>query len=256
MTAVQSRVSGLVHWARQRIVAVVIGVVVLVALVTGGVIILGGSGSSGNASPTPAPTLLTIASPTTTRPEPSTTTSTTTLPPTTTSTTTLPPTTTTTLPPVTEPPTTIAETLPQTEPIAPPPEGASEPLVQIGRIEIPKIGLDRNLFEGITLKTLDQGPGHWPGTAQPGAIGNSVIAGHRVSHNKDFRNVDDLEAGDEIILTTDAGQYVYIVNRIEIVKPDALWIIDQSTTATATLFACHPPGSTRERIVVFADLKT
>ena len=36
----------------------------------------------------------------------------------------------------------------------------------------------------------------------------------------------------------------------EIVGPDALWIIDPSDTPTATLFACHPPGSTRQRIVV------
>lgn len=44
------------------------------------------------------------------------------------------------------------------------------------------------------------------------------------------------------------------MNRIEIVNPDALWIVDPTETATATLFAFHPPGSTRQRIVVFADL--
>ena len=53
---------------------------------------------------------------------------------------------------------------------------------------------------------------------------------------------------------TDAGRFVYKVTRTEIVKPDAVWIVDQTPTATATLFACHPPGSPPERILVFADL--
>jgi len=46
---------------------------------------------------------------------------------------------------------------------------------------------------------------------------------------------------------------VYIVDRTFIVEPTDVWIIDQTTDATLTLFACHPPGSTRERIVVVAN---
>lgn len=84
----------------------------------------------------------------------------------------------------------------------------------------------------------------------PGEIGNVVVAGHRVSHAADFRHVDQLEAGDEVIFATAAGRFVYLVESIRIVGPDALWIVDQGYERTATLFACHPPGSTRERIVV------
>ena len=40
----------------------------------------------------------------------------------------------------------------------------------------------------------------------------------------------------------------------EIVAPDAMRIIDQTRAHTATLFACHPLGSTRERIVVHLAL--
>jgi sortase A len=53
----------------------------------------------------------------------------------------------------------------------------------------------------------------------------------------------------------DGTQHVYIVNRIEVVEPDAMWIVEPTETPTTTLFACHPPGSTRQRIVVFADLR-
>ena len=36
--------------------------------------------------------------------------------------------------------------------------------------------------------------------------------------------------------------------------PDALWIVNQTPDYTATLFACHPAGSTRQRIVVHLAL--
>ena len=125
----------------------------------------------------------------------------------------------------------------------------------MGTISIPKIGVEMTMYEGIRLTTLDYGPGHWPGTALPGQIGNVVVGGHRTSKHKVFRNVDQLVAGDEIIFTDANGVHVYIVNRVEIVSPTDVWIINPTETATATLFACHPPGSTAQRIVVFADLK-
>jgi sortase A len=110
------------------------------------------------------------------------------------------------------------------------------------------------MYEGIRMTTLDYGPGHWPGTAMPGQNGNVVVGGHRTSKHRVFRNVDQLEAGDEIIFRDAAGEHVYLVNRVEIVDPTAVWIVNPTETPTATLFACHPPGSTAQRIVVFADL--
>ena len=50
--------------------------------------------------------------------------------------------------------------------------------------------------------------------------------------------------GDIVTFTTADGVFDYAVTFTEIVAPDALWIIDPSDTPTATLFACHPPGST------------
>ena len=83
-----------------------------------------------------------------------------------------------------------------------------------------------------------------------------VVGGHRTSKHKVFRNVDQLVAGDEIVFDDERGRHVYRVSRVEIVEPNAVWIVNPTDTPTATLFACHPPGSTRQRIVVFADLVT
>lgn len=147
--------------------------------------------------------------------------------------------------------TVAGETLPR--PQDPPPPGRSVPRQQIGSLKLPAIDIDMPMFEGVELPTLDKGPGHWPGTAMPGRLGNVVIAGHRTSHNRPFYNIDKMKEGDEVVFEVDGGRYVYLVNRIEIVTPDALWILKQTPAKTATLFACHPKGSTKYRIVVFAD---
>ena len=145
----------------------------------------------------------------------------------------------------------------ETEPIAPPLDAhASEPVIEMGTISIPKIGVTTTMYEGIRLTTLDYGPGHWPGSALPGRPGNVVVAGHRSSKHQVFREVDRLAPGDEIVFEDATGRHVYRVDRVEIVEPTAMWIVDPTETPTATLFACHPPGSTRQRIVVFADLVT
>jgi sortase A len=165
----------------------------------------------------------------------------------------------------TEAPTTVEATTTMTEattttevvlpvPLPPPAPRAKEPLTELGSLEIPKLNINAPLLEGITLNTLNHGPGHWPGTALPGHVGNVVIGGHRTSHSRPFRHIDQLVPGDEVILTTPEGRFVYKVTGTQIVKPNAMWIVDQQPTYTATLFACHPVGSTKERIVVFLEL--
>ncbi len=148
--------------------------------------------------------------------------------------------------------TTTAVTLPQ--PKAPPDPNAQEPAIQVGSIAIPRIGLLHSMWEGVSDSSLNRGPGHWPGTALPGQIGNVVLGGHRVSHDRPFRHIDQLVPGDKIVLTTTAGQFTYVVSGSRVVTPQDVWIVNQTPARTLTLFACHPPGSTRERYVVFAKL--
>jgi sortase A len=144
--------------------------------------------------------------------------------------------------------TTTTESIPV--PKAAPQPHALEPRVLLGTIEIPKLGVKKDLLEGVSLTVLDQAPGHWPGTAMPGHTGNVVVAGHRTSHDRPFRYIDQLVNGDQVVFTTKDGRFVYKVTGTEIVYPDAIRIIDQTAAHTATLFACTPPGSTRQRIVI------
>ncbi len=56
------------------------------------------------------------------------------------------------------------------------------PRSHLGTLSLPSIGVTAPLGEGVTLTAVDRGPGHWPGTAMPGQVGNVVVAGHRVTH--------------------------------------------------------------------------
>lgn len=144
--------------------------------------------------------------------------------------------------------TTATGPLPQ--PIRPPNPYAYEPEVRLGTLEIPKIGLQQPLFEGVTKSTINRGPGHWPGTAMPGQIGNVVVAGHRTTFTKPFWALNELVAGDVLAFTlADGSLHRYALDHIEIVRPWEIHIVDQTDARTATLFACHPRGSARYRIV-------
>jgi sortase A len=146
-------------------------------------------------------------------------------------------------------PSTLAPPLPQPSP-SPSDPHADVPLIAIGEIAIPDMGLRTTLYEGIWETVIDVGPGHWPGTAEPGQWGNTVIAAHRVSHGGPFRRIAELQLGDEIVLTTPAGTFTYEVTGTDVVTPDAVWIADQHPGRTITLFACHPLGSATHRYVV------
>ncbi len=143
--------------------------------------------------------------------------------------------------------------LPVPEPIPSNPR-APTPEVVLGVIRIPAIGLEWALGEGMTLTAIDRGPSHWPGTALPGELGNVVIAGHRTTHGAPFRQLHLLEPGDEIVFDLGVATHRYSVTETLIVFPEDVWIADQSPEHIVTLFACHPPGSARNRIVVRGEL--
>lgn len=135
-----------------------------------------------------------------------------------------------------------------------PDQSATRALVEIGRIQIPKTGLDQTVREGVEQMVIDQGPAHWPGTAAFGGWGNVVLAGHRSTHTEPFLRNAELTAGDEILLSDSTGIYHYAVSSVEVVPASALWIVDQHPGRALTIFTCHPIGSSAERLVVHAEL--
>ena len=161
-------------------------------------------------------------------------------------------TTTSTTPPVPPPP---VEDTTLRQPVDVPDPSARLPIATIGRIRIPKIGLDTELRDQITQESIDLGPSHWPGTADSGSFGNAVIAGHRNSHSAPFRDLANLQTGDTITLVGGFGtSYHYTVTEMFVVAPTAMWITEQAPGHTLTIFTCNPLGSSSQRLVVRATL--
>ena len=144
------------------------------------------------------------------------------------------------------PTTTVAATT-----VPPPDVKEGDPLA---RIEIPKIGVDKIVVAGVSLSDLRKGPGHYPNTPLPGQLGNAAIAGHRTTYGAPFFRVDELAAGDEIIVTTVQGKFRYLVTETKVVKPTDFSVLDPTPDATLTLTSCNPRYSSRQRIVVRAKL--
>jgi sortase A len=126
----------------------------------------------------------------------------------------------------------------------------------IGRLDIPKLHVDKIVVQGVPLIELDRAPGHYPQTPFPGQAGNSAIAGHRTTYGAPFYNIDKLKPGDEIHIKTLQGSFTYKMIWSKIVKPDAMWVLDTDPDHpnTLTLTACHPRLDLTERYIVRAVL--
>ena len=123
----------------------------------------------------------------------------------------------------------------------------------VGELGIPKIGLLDTIVEGVGEAQLQQGPGHYPGTALPGETGNVAIAGHRTTYAHPFYNLDALSPGDSVYVLTTRGLFHYTVNGTQVVAPTDVAVLDSTPgAATLTLTTCNPRYSAATRLVVTA----
>ena len=131
-------------------------------------------------------------------------------------------------------------------PVAPIPRGA------LGRIEIARISLAAMILEGTDGRTLRRAVGHIPGTPLPGQQGNVAITGHRDTFFRPLRNV---QRDDEITLTTLGGTYRYLVDSTQVVAPEDMYVLDDSSDEILTLVTCYPfyfVGPAPKRFIVRA----
>jgi sortase A len=124
------------------------------------------------------------------------------------------------------------------------------------RLIIPKIHVNAPIVErGVVDGWMVVAPGeqvtHFIYSAYPGAMGNSVMYSHAGTM---FRHLDSLGVHDTIVVQTPNGTSEYQVRELRIVSPDALDVLDNTTTATLTLLTCYPFGVDSSRLVVIADL--
>jgi sortase A len=159
--------------------------------------------------------------------------------------------------------TTPATTVPGTPtttlaPMEVPPKGEV-----VARISIPKIGVDKYVVEGVDVDDLRKGPGRYPATQLPGHEGTTAIAGHRTTYGAPFGDLDQLAAGDKIVLTTVQGTFTYVVSDLKVVDPNDGSVLSNvpdigrpgHSLATVTLTTCNPKFSAETRLVVLGKLQ-
>jgi sortase A len=124
---------------------------------------------------------------------------------------------------------------------------------------VPRLGRNYHyvVVEGVGREDLKKGPGHYPGTALPGQLGNVVVSGHRTTYLAPFNRFDELKPGDPVIFEMADGWYTYKVVSTEIVQPTATWVIanpypdKRPVGRSFTFTTCNPKYSARTRLVVY-----
>lgn len=151
---------------------------------------------------------------------------------------------------------------PTVRPSAAPSASALPPLTgsAVGRLYIPRLELQWVVVEGVALADIRYGPGHYPGTAMPGQVGNFAMAGHRSPGI--FWDLDQVHADDYLIVETRTDWYVYQVFQNQIVTPTSVEVIAPTpdkpgvapTQADITLTTCNPKWDNYQRMVVHGRL--
>ncbi|MFC8430789.1 class E sortase [Streptomyces sp. NPDC057253] len=135
---------------------------------------------------------------------------------------------------------------------------------------IPRLHLRVPVAEGVGKQSvLNKGyVGHYPGTGQPGQVGNFALAGHRNTHGEPFRYLNRLEPGDTVRVETRSAVHTYAVDRTlrqtsardsGVIRPVPRSSVHPSYGYTApgwflTLTTCTPEYTSRYRLVVWGVL--
>lgn len=122
------------------------------------------------------------------------------------------------------------------------------------RIQIPAINVDAQIVPGDSWDQLKKGVGHHVGTANPGERGNVVLSAHNDVFGEIFRNLDQLEAGDEVIIYSGPQRYRYVISGRRLVAPTQTDVMASTHEPSITLISCYPYLVDNQRIVVSGQL--
>lgn len=134
------------------------------------------------------------------------------------------------------------------------------------RVVVPAAGIDAPIAEvGVVItngvaswETAWQAAGHHIDSALPGQPGNMVITGHVSVADRSnlaaFSTLETAAPGDTIEVYSGAARYVYRVDRVMVVPPDAVHLLRSESVAAVTLITCT--RDLKDRLVVVGTLTT
>ena len=107
----------------------------------------------------------------------------------------------------------------------------------VARLRVPRLGVARPVLSNASGSAMAFGIGHVDGTAEPGAHGTCVLAGHRDSW-AEF--LFELKPGDEVTLDARAGVSTFRVVATAIVRHDDGRELQAAGRDRLTLVTCWP----------------
>ena len=122
-------------------------------------------------------------------------------------------------------------------------------------VEIPAMSVKLPVYLGATQENMTKGAVQLGETSMPvgGVNTNCVIAAHRGYRGIPmFQYIEDVELGDEVILTNLWETLIYRVTEIKVIAPaDTQEILIRPGEDMVTLITCHPYTHNYQRYVVF-----
>jgi LPXTG-site transpeptidase (sortase) family protein len=124
------------------------------------------------------------------------------------------------------------------------------------------VGIDLLMINGQTYgiwQVLDDQIGWHKFSASLGHRGNTVLSGHSDIKAQVFRNLDNIQIGDEIVAFTDEEPHYYIVTEKLLVREKGVsletriknaQLIAPTVDERLTLVTCAQPGATHRLIVI------
>jgi sortase A len=124
----------------------------------------------------------------------------------------------------------------------------------IGRIRVPRMGVNMVLVNGTDHDTLKKGPGRDLRTFMPGEDRLVYIAGHRTTYLAPFSHIDSLRRGDRVTIEVPYGTFIYSITNHRIVVSTDLSVLRSPTHEVLELQACHPRFFASHRYIAYGRL--
>jgi sortase A len=124
----------------------------------------------------------------------------------------------------------------------------------IGRIRIPRLGLDMVVVNGTDHETLEKGPGRYLGSFMPGENRLVYFAGHRTTYLAPFSHIDDLRTGDPVTIEVPYGTFTYRISGHRVVSANDVGVLRSPRHERLILQACHPRFFASHRYLQYGQL--
>ncbi len=137
-----------------------------------------------------------------------------------------------------------------------PPDHVSIPSIGVDSQVVP-VGVVVNAQGELEWETPKNAVGHNAGTANPGSPGNMVLSGHissPIRHEGNvFNHLPEVKLGDEVLVGTPEGTYIYQVISRRVVEPTEVSVMDPTPEPAVTLITCYPDLIYTHRLVLRAE---